>query len=43
MYDCDSEIIKKRLSPEELLLSNRAAGEDSRELFGLQGDQTSQS
>ena len=29
--------------PKAYLLSNRGAGEDSRESFGQQGDQTSQS
>ena len=34
---------QKRLSTEELRLSNCDAGEDSLEALGLQGDQTSQS
>ena len=34
---------QKRLSTEELMLSNCDAGEDSLESLGLQGDQTSQS
>ena len=33
----------KRLSAEELMLLNCGAGEDSRESFGQQGDQTNQS
>ena len=40
MYEYESLIIKKA---EELILSSCAAGEDSREFLGSQGDQTSQS
>ena len=32
----------RKLSAEELMLSNCGAGKDSRESLGLQGDQTSQ-
>ena len=39
MYRCESWTIKKA----ELMLSNCAVGEDTREFLGLQGDQTSQS
>ena len=42
MYGCESWTTR-RLSAEELMLSNYGAGEDSRESLGLQGDQTSQS
>ena len=42
MYGCDSWTINK-LSAEELMLLNCGVGEDSRESFGLQGDQTSKS
>ena len=42
LYRCESWIIKKA-ECEELMLSNCSVGEDSRESFGLQGDQTSQS
>ena len=34
---------KRRLSPRELMFLNCGVGEDSRELLGLQGFQTSQS
>ena len=40
MYGCESWTIKK-LSAEELMLSNCDVGEDSWESLGLQGDQTS--
>ena len=33
----------RRLSAEEMMLSNYGVGEDSSESLGLQGDQTSQS
>ena len=33
---------QKRLSTEELILSNRGAGEDFSESLGMQGDQASQ-
>ena len=42
MYDCERWPVK-RLSAEELILSNCGAGEDSLESLGLQGDETSQS
>ena len=42
MDGCESWTIK-RLSAEELMLSNCVAGEDSKECSGLEGDQTSQS
>ena len=42
MYGCDSWTIR-RLSAEELMLSNCGYGEDSRESLGLREDQTSQS
>ena len=42
MYGSESWTIKK-LSTEELRLSNCGAGEDSQKSLGLQGDQTSQS
>ena len=42
MYGCDSWTINK-LSAEELMLLNGGVGEDSRESFGLQEDQTSKS
>ena len=38
MYGCENWTIK-RLSIEELMLLNCGVGEDSRESFGLQGDQ----
>ena len=38
MYGCENWTIK-RLSIEELILLNCGVGEDSRESFGLQGDQ----
>ena len=40
MYEYESLVIKKA---EELILSSCAAGEDSQESLGSQGDQTSQS
>ena len=39
-YGCEK---KRKLSTEKLTLLNRGVGEDSWELLGLQGDQTSQS
>ena len=42
MYGCESLTIKKP-NAEELMLLNYAAGEDSWESLGLQGDQTCQS
>ena len=39
MYRCERG--QRRLSAEELMLSNCGAGEDSRESLGLQGDPTS--
>ena len=42
MYGCENWTIK-RLSAEELMLSNSTAGEDFGETIGQQGDQTSQS
>ena len=41
MYGCESWTIK--LSAKELMLLNCGVGEDSREVLGLQGDQTSPS
>ena len=41
MYGCESWT-RRRLSAEELMLSNCGATEDSRESLGLQGDQTGQ-
>ena len=41
MYRCESWTIK-RLSAKELMPLNCAAGEDSQESLGQQGDQTSQ-
>ena len=41
MYGCESWTVKKA-EPEELMLLNCGAGEDSSESLGLQGDQTSQ-
>ena len=38
VYRCEHQTIKKT-STEELMLLNCGAGEDSRESFGLQGDQ----
>ena len=42
MYRCESWTIRK-LSTEEMMLSNCGPGEGARESFGHQGDQTSQS
>ena len=42
MYRCENWTVK-RLSAEKLMLSNSGSGENSREILGLQGDQTSQS
>ena len=42
MHGCESWTIKK-VEPEELMLLNYGAGEDSRESLGQQGGQTSQS
>ena len=42
MYGCESWTIQK-VECQEHILSNCAAGEDSRESFELQGDQTNQS
>ena len=42
MYGCESWTLR-RLSTEELMLSNCGDGEDSWESLGLQGDQTGQS
>ena len=42
MYGCESWTIKKA-EREELMLLNHGVEEDSRESFGLQGDETSPS
>ena len=42
MYGCESWTVKKA-EPEELMLLNCGAGEDSSESLGLQGDPTSPS
>ena len=42
MYGCESWTIRK-LSAEELMVSNCSVGEDSRESLGLQGDPTNPS